>query len=251
MSNELVDEKKKLTFSDVLKNELVANEKALPSNFNQTRFVQNAVALLNGNETLAKFAQQYGTSQIKAGLMRGAYLGLDALNSECHLIPYGNKIQFIVDWRGAEKLCRKYSTRPIKEMYSRVVRQGDELIEKIVDGKPSIDFKPLPFNDGAIIGAFAVCIFSDDSMIYDTMSLKELENTRKQSKASNSPAWTKFTAEMYRKTVLRRLCKHITLDFENPEQIKNFNDDADLPMESSDVEVPDVIDAVDVVEVEE
>ena len=54
------------------------------------------------------------------------------------------------------------------------------------------------------------------------MSLADLENTRKSSKASNSPAWKNFTGEMYKKTVLHRLCKHIELDFENPTQQNTF-----------------------------
>lgn len=54
------------------------------------------------------------------------------------------------------------------------------------------------------------------------MTLSDLENTRSASKASNSPAWKKFTGEMYKKTVLHRLCKHIELDFENPTQQTTF-----------------------------
>ena len=53
--------------------------------------------------------------------------------------------------------------------------------------------------------------------------MADLENTRKSSKASNSPAWKNFTGEMYKKTVLHRLCKHIELDFENPTQKNAFN----------------------------
>jgi hypothetical protein len=88
---------KKQTFSDVLSTSLIEVKDGLPQDFNITRFVQNGVALLNGNETLMKFAQNHGTSQIKAGLMRAAFLGLDALNQECHLVPYGNTLNFSVD----------------------------------------------------------------------------------------------------------------------------------------------------------
>ena len=103
-----------------------------------------------------------------------------------------------------------------------MVREGDSFEEKIVSGEQTFDFKPLPFNDGKTIGAFAVCLYADGGMQYDTMSLADLENTRKSSKASNSPAWKNFTGEMYKKTVLHRLCKHIELDFENPTQQNTF-----------------------------
>ena len=100
--------------------------------------------------------------------------------------------------------------------------EGKRFEKKIVSGEQTFDFKPLPFNDGKIIGAFAVCLYADGGMQYDTMSLADLENTRKSSKASNSPAWKNFTGEMYKKTVLHRLCKHIELDFENPTQQNTF-----------------------------
>ena len=51
-------------------------------------------------------------------------------------------------------------------------------------------------------------------MVYDSMSLKDLENTRSASKAKNSPAWQKFTGQMYLKTVLHRLCKHLSIDMD-------------------------------------
>ena len=103
----------------------------------------------------------------------------------------------------------------------------DEFKEKIVDGQPTIDFLPLPFNDDEIIGAFAVCQFEDGGLQYDVMSRKSLDQTRKASRMANGPAW-KFEEEMFKKTVLRRLCKHIQIDFDSPEQFKYFNEEAQI-----------------------
>lgn len=216
---------KKETFSMMLTNSLNEVEDALPRDFNKTRFVQNAVALLNENETLSNFAKTHGTTQIKLGLMKGAFLGLDFISSEAYLIPYGSKLQFMPSYRGCVKLAQKYSIRPIKDIYAKVVREGDQFEEKIVDGQPSIDFKPLPFNDGEIIGAFAVCQFQDGGLQYDVMTLRDLENTRKASKMKSGPAWSQYTSEMYRKTVIHRLVKHLQIDFDSPEQYKYFNED--------------------------
>ena len=210
--------KKELTFSDNLRNELTNVQDALPKDFNKERFVQNALALLNDNPNIAK----YGQAQIIGGLMKGAYLGLDFYSKECYLVPYGNQLNYQTDYRGAKKLAKKYSIGPIKDIYAKLVHDGDEFEEVIVNGEQGINFKPKPFNDGKIIGAFAVCLFADGGMQYDTMSVADLENTRKSSKAANSPAWKNFTGEMYKKTVLHRLCKHIELDFENPTQANAF-----------------------------
>ena len=225
MSNELAN---KESFSTQLTTSLTDIKDALPKDLNVTRFVQNAVALLNDNEQLKTFAQNNGTAQIKQGILKSAYLGLDAINKECYLIPYGNTLNFMIDYRGNIKLAKKYSIRPIKDIYAKIVREGDNFEEKIVNGEPTIDFTPKPFNDGKIIGAFAVCLFKDGGMIYDTMSIKDLENTRSSSKTKNGPAWQKFTGEMYKKTVLHRLCKHIELEFDTPQQKEYFTEDVEI-----------------------
>ena len=205
-------------FSIVLADKLDSVSDALPKDFNKARFVQNALALVNENPNIAKYGQQ----KIMAGLLKGAYLGLDFYSKECYLVPYGNDLNYQTDYRGAKKLAKKYSIRPIKDIYAKLVHEGDLFEEKIIGGEQSFDFKPKPFNDGKIIGAFAVVLYTDGGMAYDTMSLADLENTRKASKAINSPAWKNFTGEMYKKTVLHRLCKHIELDFENPTQQNMF-----------------------------
>ena len=209
----------KQTFSVALTEKLNGVSDALPKDFNKARFVQNALALINDNPQL----QKYNQAQLMGGLMKGAYLGLDFYSKECYLVPYGQQLNYQTDYRGAKKLAKKYSIRPIKDIYAKLIREGDEFEEMILSGEPSFNFKPKFLNDGKIIGAFAVVLYQDGGLGYDVMSLSELENTRKHSKASNSPAWKDFTGEMYKKTVLHRLCKHIELDFENPTQRDLFS----------------------------
>lgn len=216
--NERTAVAKQRTFDMALMEKLESVNDALPKDFNKQRFVQNALALIHDTPKLMEYKQ----SEIMTGLLKGAYLGLDFYSKECYLIPYGDQLNYQTDYRGAKKLAKKYSIRPIKDIYAKLVREGDEFEEVIVNGEQGINFKPKAFNDGKIIGAFAVCLYQDGGLIYDTMSLADLENTRKSSKASNSPAWKNFTGEMYKKTVLHRLCKHIELDFENPTQQTAF-----------------------------
>ena len=206
---------KKDAFSTALMESLNEQKAALPSDFNVTRFVQNSVALLNGNEVLMDFAKKNptGMAQIKAGLMRGAFLGLDALNQEMYLVPYGSTLNFMASYKGMVKMAAKYATRPIKSIYAKVVREGDEFQEVIIGGEPSINFKPKPFNNGPIIGAFAVCQFADGGIQYEVMSRDDIEQCRKHSKAKNGPAWN-FYSEMAKKTVLRRLSKHLPIDMD-------------------------------------
>lgn len=209
----------KQTFDVVIMDKLTANEDALPKDFNKTRFTQNCIAVLKDNSNLSNMLKTpQGKAQVLSGLMKGAFLGLDFFNKEAHLIPYGNTVQFIPDFRGSRKLAKKYSIKPIDDIESYLVREGDKLDIKIVGGVKTFDFEPIPMNNGAIVGAFAYVRYEDGSIKLETMNMEELEAARKQSKAPNSPAYKNFYGEMARKTVLHRLCKNIDLDFENNKQ---------------------------------
>lgn len=245
MANELA--KQKQTFSVVLTDKLNSVSDALPKDFNKARFVQNALALLNDNPDLQKYSQ----TQIMSGLMKGAYLGLDFYARECYLIPYGKQLNYQTDYRGAKKLAKKYSIRPIKDIYAKLIREGDQFVEKIIDGRQTFDFNPKFLNDGPIIGAFAVALYEDGGLSYDVMSLKDIENTRRSSKASNSPAWKNFFGEMAKKTVLHRLCKHIELDFENPTQRSTFTAGMEIETDAAEIARNEIDESANAVDFEE
>lgn len=195
---------------------------ALPNDFNKQRFVQNCMTVLQDGQ--ADFSKCEPSTVVRT-LLKAAFLGLDFFAGECYAIPYGDKCQFQTDYKGETKLAKKYASNPIQDIYAKVVRQGDEFEEVIENGHQKINFRPKAFNDGEILGAFAVCLYKDGSMIYDTMSKADIEHTRQAfSKAANSKAWKDAYGEMCKKTVLRRLCKLIDLNFDNAEQIEAFED---------------------------
>lgn len=197
----------------------------MPQGFNKTRFIQNSMAVLLDTKGI----DACEPSSVVRTLIKGAFLGLDFFNRECYAIPYGNSMQFQTDYKGEIKLAKKYSTNPIKDIFAKVVREGDEFSEEIVAGQQSINFKPKPFNDGEIIGAFAVVLYKDGSMMYDTMSKEEIETTRKTySKQPNGKMWDKSTGEAYKKTVLRRLLKYIDVHFETVAQKETFDAASDM-----------------------
>lgn len=215
-----------VTFSDMLTDKLVTVEQALPKDFNQVRFVQNAMAVLNDPNNTS--LQKCNKSSIMAGLLKGAYLGLDFANKECYLIAYGSNASFQTDYKGEIKFTKRYSIRPIQDIYAKIIREGDTFEEIIIDGKPSINFKPLPLNSGKIMGAFAVCLFKDGGLQYEVMTTDDIQNVRNNySKAAQSKAWKNSFDEMAKKTVLRRLCKHIECDFESVEARQAWDEASD------------------------
>lgn len=228
-----------VSFSEMLTDKLDIVTQALPSDFNKTRFVQNALAVLNDNSNL----QKINKAKLMTGLLKGAYLGLDFANKECYLIPYGNDVQFQVDYKGLCKFTKRYSIRPIQDIYAKIIREGDSFEETIIDGKPSINFKPLPLNENEIRGVFAVCLFKDGGMQYEVMTTADVNNVRSSySRASNSKAWQNSWDEMAKKTVLRRLCKHIECDFESIEarQALEDGDDSNIVQQKKTDEIIDV-----------
>ena len=217
-------------FSQQLSDKLTAVQGALPKAFNRERFVQNALAVMNEKPELAKINR----NQVIQGLCKGAYLGLDFMSKECYLIPYGNSVQFQTDYKGECKFVKRYAIRPILDIFAKVVRKGDFFEEGISDNKPVINFKPLPFNNDEIVGAFAIVLYKDGGMEYETMSCDAIQSVRNNySKASQSKAWKSSFDEMAKKTVLRRLCKHIETDFESSEAMQAWDEGSGTEFNSS------------------
>ena len=207
---------------------LEKEKQALPSGFNSLRFKQNVLTVLNDMDSKDLMKMKGKEFHLAKCIMKGAYLGLDFFNKECYVILFSGTPQFMTDYKGEEKLCRKYSINPVKDIYAKLVKEGDEFEEGVDRGQQYINFKSKPFGNGKIIGAFAVVYYKDGSMLYESMSREEIENVRDQfSKQSRGQAWTKSFGEMAKKTVLRRLCKHIQLDFDSIEQQKAWEEGGD------------------------
>lgn len=201
--------------SVVISTELANIKNALPENLNCDRYVQNAIAALNGNKTLMDFCRNNGTGQFVAALKRGAIEGLDISHAELYLIPYGNTLSYMPSYKGMKKMAKKYSQRPVLDIYAKIVREGDEFEEIIDHGKPSINFKSHdPFGSKPLIGVFAVAEFKDGGILYEVMSVDEINACKNQSKQKNSMPWAKFYNEMAKKCVVRRLCKGLDLDMD-------------------------------------
>jgi len=230
-----------------LQESLISKSEALPKGFNLTRFLQNCMSVLPNIQGIEKISPE----SIYSTILKGAILGLDFFNKECYAVVYNRNIgtkdkpvwikdlQFQTDYKGEIKLAKKYSLKPIHDIYAKVVREGDYFEESIIDGRPSINFKPVPFNNNPIIGVFAVCLYDDGTMTYDTMSKEEIELIRNTySKAPDAKPWQVSWGEMAKKTVIRRLCKLIELEFDNIEQSEAYRDSNGMVFDNMEIKPP-------------
>lgn len=215
---------------------LTEKKDAMPAGFKEQRFALNCVTVIRDmmkDNRKREQLQKVSIDSIVLCMIKGAYLGLDFLNGECYAIPYGGEMSFQTDYKGEIKVCKRFSDNKIKDIYAKVVRKGDEYDEGVEGGVQQINFKPVPFSDAEIIGAFAVVVYADGTIKYDSMSRKEIEHTKNvYSKAANSQAWKESFGEMCKKTVIRRLSKLIDLNLDKVEMIKAYEDGSGFEFEN-------------------
>ncbi|MBD5572358.1 recombinase RecT [Clostridium botulinum] len=220
---------------------LAAKAKALPKTFNKTRFLQNCMTVLQDTRNIEKC----NSTSVARTMLKGAFLGLDFFNKECYAIPYNDyktgkcHLEFQTDYKGERKLMKQYSVRPIKDIYAKVVKEGDEFEEIIEKGIPTINFKPKPFSNEKIIGVFAVVLFEDGGLLYETMSAEDVEKikvgfAKKDKEGKYSKAWTTTPEEMYKKTVIRRLRKSVELEFDSIEQQKTYEETSEFEVKKDE-----------------
>ena len=133
---------------------LTEKKDAMPPGFNQQRFALNCITVIRDMMKDYKKREQLQTVDINSivlCMIKGAYLGLDFLNGECYAIPYKGEMTFQTDYKGEIKVCKRFSDDPIKDIYAKVVREGDVYDEGVEAGVQKLSFKPVPFSNNVII----------------------------------------------------------------------------------------------------
>lgn len=111
----------------------------------------------------------------------------------------------------------------------KLVHANDEFVLNEAD-PDSLIHKSDPFakeeQRGAVVGGYAV--FRDEQkrvMHLETMSAEDFDKVRQASKAPDSPAWKRWTNEMYRKAVLRRGSKYVPINNDKIRALLERQDD--------------------------
>jgi len=211
---------------DNISNLIKSNLSAMPSGFNETRFIQNAMSVLQDVQDIENMEPK----SVARCLLKGAFLDLDFFTGECYAIPYKRNIapkgkpakyiqelNFQTDYKGERKLVKKYALKPVADVYAKVVRPGDQFETGVKNGHQFVNFVPKPFNNEAIVGVFAVCLYTDGTLLEEDMTTDEVNHVRDKY-SHNGPAWQNRWGEMAKKTVLRLLCKGIEVDFGTKER---------------------------------
>ena len=190
----------------------------LPDTVDKQRLALNFISLLQDKPELTKF----GASVMAPMVVRCAKDNLDVLNQEVYIYEgYGGKLTYTPSYKGLRKMAIERSVKPIKQMVSKIIYEGDELDEEFINGEAHLHYKSKFGAKRKPIGCFAVCTFTDGSEIYEIMTKEETDAVK--AKSRNSGAWRDFETEMMKKSVTRRLCKQLTLNFNDKEQADAFS----------------------------
>ncbi len=193
---------------------------ALPKHMTPDRMLRIAMTSVQRNPKLLECTPE----SFCGAIIQSAQLGLepDGVLGHAYLIPFWNgkkrvtEVQFMPGYKGLLDLSRRSGN--ISTIYARVVYAKDSFTYRYgLD--PDVTHTPTREDDpGAIVAVYAVACLRDGGQQFEVMLAREVESIREQSKKRNkgkeSGAWSEHVGEMYKKTVLRRLCKLLPVSVE-------------------------------------
>jgi len=255
MTNKLTEQQDKARFSHIQKN--VQGALALmPDLINQSEANRLTMNMWSAAVDAAKDAKNFqwtqdGIRQFITQTIKYVALGLDAVNREVYVYPYGNLMTVTPSSHGYLKLIKEFAVgeNKIVDMLVFVIRKGEEF--KVTYGARSDEweYKSLMFNDADPIGYVTVLVYEDGTSRVMEHTLEDIEKRRKASKAPNSPAWTQWGIEMAKAKAIKRHAKTVNIKLK-PEMeqvgVKKMDDLPDFE-DLKDV-TPDVIELPEVAE---
>lgn len=145
-------------------------------------------------------------------LLQAASYGLQLDTSDAYIIPYGKEATLSIGWQGLVKLAKRAGE--VRDIEAEVVYEGERcIVARGTDpSRHGIVHELSLDRGGEVIGVYALITLSDGSKTFEYASKADIDEARKASKASNSPAWRNWYGEMAKKFVIRRSLKRFSLD---------------------------------------
>lgn len=209
-------------------------EKALPSVLTAERFSRMVTTALTQTPKLAQCTPQ----SFIGAMLTAAQLGLEPNTplGQAYLIPYGNKCQFQLGYRGMIDLCNR--TGEFKSIAAHIVYENDEFeFEYGLDDK--LKHKPSIGEKGKAIWVYGLYKLKNGGYGFEVMSVDEcIEFAKVKSKTFDDGPWKTDREEMMKKTVIKKVLKYAPIRSEfikgaetsdNTTPIFNENKDNDVP----------------------
>lgn len=197
----------------------------LPKHITADRMARVALTALLKTPKLLECSRE----SLLQALMNCSQAGLEPDGRHAHLIPYGNIVQLIIDYKGLVELAMRSGV--VSNIHADVVCNED--VFKYDRGElktHEIDFRK---ERGAMYAVYALVRFKDGTEKCEVMTKAEVDGIRARSRAAKAGPWVTDYNEMAKKTVFRRLSKWITLSPEFRDAVEKDDDrlpEIDPPM---------------------
>ena len=207
LKNAIVEKNKEVSatqaMSGLLKRMHTQIEKALPSVITPERFTRIALTAYSENAAL----QKCDADSFLGAMMQAAQLGVEPNTplGQAYLIPYGNKVQFQLGYRGMIDLA--YRSGEIQMIQAHEVHENDEF-EYELGLDPKLRHIPALKNRGEVILYYAVFKLINGGVGFEVMSKEDVETfAKKKSKTYRNGPWQTDFDAMAKKTLVKRLLK--------------------------------------------
>ena len=199
-----VQEQNKVSIKDIINSQVNELKKCLPSDMTPERMCRIALNNYRQNPKLASCTPE----SFIAALFTSAQLGLEpGVGGQAYLIPYGNKVNFQIGYKGLVKLFYRSKNSLALDM-QKVCKNDKFEYELGTDG--FIKHTPALTNRGEVIAYYAVATLAGGAKTFKIMSKQEcIEHGKKHSKSfsDKSSPWQTEPDAMCMKTVLIQLLK--------------------------------------------
>jgi recombination protein RecT len=201
----------KATFPNMLERFKSEIARALPRHLNPDRMCRIALTEFRKNPKLAECDPR----SVFAAIIVASQLGLEpGVLGQAYLIPFKSECQLIPGYQGLLDLVRRSGF--VQRIEAHVVRHGEKFTYKsglhtVLEHEPMLEGTP-----GALRLVYAVAEFKDGGYHVEVMTEDQINRIRDRSqnvinakKYGKTTPWDTDTEEMWRKTVLRRICKFL------------------------------------------
>lgn len=183
-------------------------QRVLPNQMSADRIARIAMTLVRQTPALAKCTPE----SFLGALLTASQLGLEpGPLGEAYLVPYGNVVTFIPGYRGLIKLA--WNSGQLKNIDAHVVHDGDEF-DYEYGLEPYLRHKPTRGVAGKATDVYAAASFLNGGSAFVVMSIADVENIRKRSRASKNGPWVTDWDAMAKKTAIKQLIRFLPLSTE-------------------------------------
>lgn len=206
-------------------------ELALPSNVTAEAFRNAAVVAVQDNPKIL----QCNVESVMKSIRTIAAAGLVPDGREAAIVPFNNDAQAMPMVFGLIKMARR--SGDVSDIRAHIVYQHEldqGRFEYIVGDNEVLTHQPILFGEkGPAVAAYAIAKLKDGTIVREFMDADQIEKVRKsspQQKKHERPSgiWQQWTDEMWKKSVIRRLCKRLDLSAEDLRRVMIEEDTAQI-----------------------